>query len=531
MKIIGVYNGSGGEYHRVKLPLSYIEEDVVFTETLTEEIVKNADIIYIHWNSPVSIPILSVWQSKYKFKVIADIDDTWDLSNIYKKTIFQSKNLCRFADAVICTNEYIKQQIIKFNTMVFVIPNYLPNDGQFTFKDKPTTNKLHIGIGGSISHYQDWLLLKKHIRKIEKDFGDNIQWHLIGIDDNPLWKDIINIMPKSTIKYRNINVDNYMQLYDNLDVMLCPLADSSLAKGRSALKVYECLHAGVVPIISEFYIKKDNRLKDLPISNWYNNIKNFITRKYLGLEVIKNLRKCINYNYKNDCVIARICIFVDLLNTYHDAGYKHELYSIKYQENQLVEYTPYFNKIKTIEEKSYLFEYNPIINIVEKSTTNEYIGIFSHRFPNKTGFYKKIVLHILDKEKADVVNFCKPMKDYLGFTEKEHPGFIKIFEIVCKKLDLKIRPNKITTIYSNFFAAKGNVYREYVNILKQAIDIMENDSEIKKLCWQDTNYSSLTKDALFNYTQLPHYTFHTFILERLFSVWLDNNNFSISTYY
>jgi len=469
MKILGVYNGSGGEYHRVKLPLSYIKEDVVFTETLTEEIIKDADIIYIHWNSPVSIPILSVWQSKYKFKVIADIDDTWDLSNIFKKTIFQSRNLCRFADAVICTNEYIRQQIVEFNKMVFVIPNYLPNDGQFTFKDKPTTNKLHIGIGGSISHYQDWLLLKKHIKRIEKDFGDNIQWHLIGIDDNPLCKDIINMMPKSTIKYRNIAVENYMQLYDNFDVMLCPLADSSLAKGRSALKVYECLHAGVVPIISEFYIKKDNRLRDLPIANWYNNIKSFITRKYLGLEIVKNLRKSIVYNYQDDCVIARICIFADVLNTHCNTNYKHELYSIKYQENQLVEYTPYFNSIKTIEERSYLFEYNPIIKIVENSTTNEYIGIFSHRFPNKTGFYKKYVEEILDNEDSDVITFCKQTPTYLAWTEQQHPGFMNVFQKVCDKLDLIVSEPRCT-IYSNFFVAKSHIYKEYVQLLQRAID-------------------------------------------------------------
>jgi DNA-directed RNA polymerase subunit L len=533
MKIIAVYNGSGGEYHRVKLPLSYIKEDITFVETLTEEIVKDANIIYIHWTSPVSIPILSVWQSKYRFKVVADIDDSWDLSNIYNKTIFQSRNLCRFSDAVICTNEYIKRQIVKFNENVTIIPNYLPRDNQFSLQlnFKEDRDKLNIGIGGSISHHQDWLLLKKHIKKIEKDFKDNIQWHLFGIDSSPLWKDIINMMSESTIKYRNTSVENYMQLYENIDVMLCPLANTPLAKGRSALKIYECIHAGVIPIISDLYIKKDESLSKLPVNDWYNNIKNLILNKEYRKNLFQSLNTICSYDYGNDCVLPRLCIFADLISYHSLSDYKHSLYSIKYQEDQLVEYTPYFNKVKTIKERSYLFEYNPIIDIIENSTTNEYIGIFSHRFPQKTGFYKKIVINILDKENADVVNFCRPIKNYLLSTEEDHPGFTKIFTLICNKLNLKIRPNKITTIYSNFFVAKGNIYREYVEVLKKAIEIMENDPEIKKLCWQDANYNNLTKKQLFYYTELPHYTFHTFILERLFSVWLDNNNFSISTYY
>lgn len=118
------------------------------------------------------------------------------------------------------------------------------------------------------------------------------------------------------------------------------------------------------------------------------------------------------------------------------------------------------------------------------------------------------------------------------FTEQCHPGFKKIFEKLCNKLNLQIRDKHISTIYSNFFVAKGDIYREYVKVLEKACNIMEEDEEIKKLCWQNANYNvSLSSEELFKYTGLKYYTFHTFILERLFSVWLDNNNFSISIYY
>lgn len=537
MKIIGIYNKTGGSYHRIKLPLSFIKEDIIFLETLTEDNVKDVDIICIHWSSPVSIPKLSIWKETYGFKIVADIDDTWELQKQYKNSIFHSKHLCTIADAVICTNEYIKNQVLEVNSNIHIIPNYLPNEGQFKFNNNSFNNdKVSIGIGGSISHYKDWLLLEKHIKKIlkDKDLASKIQWCIFGINSDPLWKNIISMMPKGTIRHMNMTVEDYMLLYENINILLCPLADNSLSEGRSALKIYECAHTGVIPIISDLYIKKDNLFKILPTNDWYNNIRDLVLNKQSRTDALNNLKKIRNsYNYENDCVLPRLLLFSDLLNKniYTEKNQKHELYSIKYLDSQQIEHTPYINKIKTIEERSYLFEYNPIINIVENSTTEDYIGIFSHRFPFKTGFYKNMVLNILDKEESDIVNFCRPIENYLEFTEKHHPGFMNIFTIICDELNLKIRPKKITSIYSNFFAAKGKVYREYVELLKKAIDIMENNKEIKKLCWQDANYNSLTKAQLFEYTELPHYTFHTFILERLLSVWLDNNNFSISTYY
>ena len=68
-----------------------------------------------------------------------------------------------------------------------------------------------------------------------------------------------------------------------------------------------------------------------------------------------------------------------------------KIYSIVYNNEQVIEYQRYDNShIKTIKQFSYLFEYNCIIDIIDNFNIDEdYLGIFSHKFPIKTGIFKK----------------------------------------------------------------------------------------------------------------------------------------------
>ena len=180
-----------------------------------------------------------------------------------------------------------------------------------------------------------------------------------------------------------------------------------------------------------------------------------------------------------------------------------------------------------------MFEYNPIIKTVNfwgDKDTSSYSAFFSHKFPHKTGFYKKYVEEILDNEDSDIVVFCKQTPTYLAWSEQQHPGLIEILTKVCDKLGLVVEEPRCT-VYSNFFAAKADVYKEYVQLLKKAIDIMETDSEIKELCWKDANYKTgLSSKDLKKYTELDYYTFHTFVLERLMSIWIDNKKLTYAVY-
>lgn len=210
------------------------------------------------------------------------------------------------------------------------------------------------------------------------------------------------------------------------------------------------------------------------------------------------------------------------------------IYAIKYKENQDIDgYIEYFNTRKTIDEKSYLFEYPCIIDIIESINleAEQLVGIFSWKFPLKTGLFNKKLQMLINKYPGyEIYGLCgQELKGrYLKMSYKWHPGFEYIFEKLCSKLNLKVKEPKIV-IYSNFFIAKYSVYKKYIDeIVKPAIKILEEDEELKELVWKNANYiSGLSSKELEQLTGLTHYTFHTFVLERLISLYIEKENLKV----
>jgi hypothetical protein len=207
-----------------------------------------------------------------------------------------------------------------------------------------------------------------------------------------------------------------------------------------------------------------------------------------------------------------------------------QLYSILYNSEIKGEYTPYDNThVRTIEDKSYLFEYNPILNLAPSFEDDKYYGIFSPKFAQKTGFNSSILqfmLHYHNYTNYDLIAICQPLPlPYLQFTDNNHMGFMDIFTQLCSNLNIEVKEPS-TVIYSNHFIAKGWLYKQYVSeVLTPAIDILETD--LKELAWKNSGYVGLGQPKLKELTGLKYYTMHTFLLERLLSVWLEGKQFKI----
>ncbi len=161
--------------------------------------------------------------------------------------------------------------------------------------------------------------------------------------------------------------------------------------------------------------------------------------------------------------------------------------------------------------------------------SSNYTGVFSHKFPLKTGLSKDMVHYLIKNEDVDVISFCQQevkgksgrAYKYLEFTEIVHPGFRQGFDILCNHLGLIVQEPKCV-IYSNFWVAKPEVYHEYIStILIPAVEFLERE-ESKWFTWKDSGYKGLPKDQLKIHTELDYYPMITFLTERLPSVWIDN---------
>lgn len=197
-----------------------------------------------------------------------------------------------------------------------------------------------------------------------------------------------------------------------------------------------------------------------------------------------------------------------------------DIYGVCFKDSQNTEYNRIDNKVRTIAEKSYLFEYNVIFNT---PLSNDYLSVLSWKFRSKTGMNKRILYNLLKEKKYqdyDIINLCAPLPiPYLQFSENNHKGFMDLFTSICTDLGLKVAEPK-HVIYSNFFIAKNTIFAEYKELLIKAIELLE--TKYKNKAWEDSGYKGLAKDKLKLVTGLDYYTMHTFILERLMSVWIDN---------
>ena len=113
-----------------------------------------------------------------------------------------------------------------------------------------------------------------------------------------------------------------------------------------------------------------------------------------------------------------------------------------------------------------------------------------------------------------------------------HPQFSTILCKILHKLGRNIVQVPKNPIYQNAFVAKSEVYKKYVtNFLSPAMEVMETDEEIKKLCWQDSNYTKLKREPLSDKAKVQlgvgYYPMHPFLCERFFSQWLERENLNV----
>lgn len=155
-----------------------------------------------------------------------------------------------------------------------------------------------------------------------------------------------------------------------------------------------------------------------------------------------------------------------------------------------------------------------------------------YNFPPKS---RDITQELLESD-YDVLSFTKNSRHHvmLGAAEQWHPGFrnalTKIVEGIGKKMPSEVKK----PIYQNHFSAKREIYHDYLNdYLNPAMELIKNDPEIYKLSTEDSHYSHLVKKdaASPEYLQekigLTYYPMAPFLLERLFSIYVENKNINV----
>lgn len=534
-KITSLLDESGSKYHRCFLSLKDIdgkiikvgdEDKVVKVDfitqktdelTITEEIAKNSDLIWINWVVTTPDIHISQLKSKYGFKLVVDVDDVYDdKSHVYfnedwEVTVVRTLLL---ADYVTTTNNYLAGKIHKHNPNIAIIPNILPYGwGQFVGKPeekKYNKGKLRVGLYGSLSHLPDFKLFKPILNRLakNKNIVDNVEFVLLGVN----MPEIIDIFAKKkNINYRIENprlIENYMSLLDEVDVVCQPLVDNPHNRGKSGLKNIECSVKDVILLGSELYSHKEFSAYfkcETPIE--YEKTIELLLENYEEmLSHVKNLNLEEN---KYEERVGFVRELVEVVSNKVDKELENvKIYSITYEEGQIGEYENYFN---TATENLQRFEWNPILDIVNNlDDKTEYLGVLSWKFPLKTNITKPLLYKFLEEggyKNYDFINLSLPYwknsKEFMEFSYAKHPKLKELLIKVLDKLGIEYTEIMGNYNYSNYFLLKSELYREFVNDwIMPSIKFMEEE------IWEEVNVDA-------NYENGEFFNYETFLLERL----------------
>lgn len=404
MKILAVDRKGGSSFHRIKLPLSKLNVD--FTTKLTEELVKSYDSVWFHYKTDIHPTQLSQLRLNHGTQLVMDIDDTWNIPlghpsyDILKETVKWSKQFAIIADWVVCSTPKVEKMVKPLNENTLVVPNRIPyGEGQYHVTQESLESfmnrKIRIGFCGSISHLDDWTSIEKKMKRVitDNEIKQKCEFVVCGYPKNikisdaliekatnyalskgldvdkvventkqqnikrnmVMWNKISSVLGKPLL-IENRPVENYIDLYREIDILLCPLVDNDLNRKKSGLKIFEAACTNTLCILGEMYRDIEECSTAYLFEDWYNNIKFLIKNKEklydMKIQTSKYIRNL--YDYHADCVLPRQEIL----------GNKREIdlniWGITYKQGQKTEYKEYFNQINSIEDKSYLFESNPM---------------------------------------------------------------------------------------------------------------------------------------------------------------------------
>lgn len=218
------------------------------------------------------------------------------------------------------------------------------------------------------------------------------------------------------------------------------------------------------------------------------------------------------------------------------------VHQIYYDESQISklesQYIPYKNEDCTV-----FFENEVIAKLITSGAhlNGDYFGVVSHKLREKIyiskttwrgiseicntsnqQFTPELFESELIKHRPDVMSFSRHMQhDPISFADRFHPEFTYWFKYIMPRIGYNWQPEVFKDVfYCNFFVAKSEIYEDYVKkMLIPAMEVMKTMPGLMN----DSRYPHSLPGALQEKFGVPHYTYHTFLLERMFSYYAHIN--------
>jgi len=264
-----------------------------------------ADVVIFHrQHLKVHIEIAKKIQLMGK-KVIYEIDDDWfhlNDDNSFKKKIDSDPSILKgleefleIADAVTVSTFRLAKILEKYNSNIYVLPNYISKHYFDHNKKEQEKEKGKISLfwAGAANHLDDIKMLAEPLKQIFKKY-DNLCFYNAGQNyTKELW-----FIPKNKLIYVPwTNIEDYPANYGFADIILAPMTDNLFNAAKSNIRILEASYYGIPIVASNKYTYKESitqfdngLLCDTP-EDWVNNLSILIEseekREIMGINAKK----------------------------------------------------------------------------------------------------------------------------------------------------------------------------------------------------------------------------------------------------
>ena len=206
-------------------------------------------------------------------KFVLDMDDDFLLPtnhilyNVSKRDgIGQDvKDSIKYADVITCTHQILSDEIKKEfgKKETYLIPNGLPNFAQFETKPFTSDLKAVFGWSGSITHFDDIMLMHDSLLALYTDYRYKDEFKMIyggyakGDGESEAMLGVLSCKGKASESnfeiFPSTDVHNYAYFYDKINVALIPLKNTRFNTMKSNLKLLEAGFKKKAVIVSDVH--------------------------------------------------------------------------------------------------------------------------------------------------------------------------------------------------------------------------------------------------------------------------------------
>ena len=326
----------GCHYVRALLPLREGGWDGDKTSLRTEKLsndararaVLDADVVVFHRpNDDRALKVAEMLRKQGK-KIVMDNDDTYKgfdttklgkLADKFGQVEAGVDNFGKFADMITCSTEFLRQEYLKLNPNVVVLPNCVDPD-DWPEPDEILKNegeRVRIGLIGSVGLHTDiagftpvldYLLKRKDVRLVlfalPADTAESHDVHNYYIPELEFWKSY-------NVEWQPfVPMQDYVETLNNLklDILLIPRSDDYFNRCKSNIKFLEASMLEI-PVISQGFSTgdspyqvdtEDTRHMKVVVDNskWIEEIDAMLANKELRREQGKLARKYVLSKYQ-----------------------------------------------------------------------------------------------------------------------------------------------------------------------------------------------------------------------------------------